>query len=170
MDGLPVWSKRPVVANTARGLSSSPNRSSAATANRRPAPRVWRRRGLQRRTRFRRPLTRLASRDLLRLVELIVTLDLNDVPPAVCEPLVDAIHPTNLLLDLYDLNPEAVRAALSHKPPSSPHLAPRGAPPRTHHRRPPSPTPSVRSEASRPDAAPARPDDGCPHPLPCDTR
>jgi len=48
--------------------------------------------------------------------ELIVTLDLDDFPPAACEPLgVEAIHPDQFLLDLYDLNPEAVRAALEEQ-------------------------------------------------------
>lgn len=48
--------------------------------------------------------------------ELIVTLDLDDFPPAACEPLgVEAIHPDDFLLDLHDLNPDAVRAALEQQ-------------------------------------------------------
>jgi predicted nucleic acid-binding protein len=48
--------------------------------------------------------------------ELIVTLDLEGFPPAACEPLgVEAIHPDDFLLDLHDLNPEAVRAALEQQ-------------------------------------------------------
>jgi 8-oxo-dGTP pyrophosphatase MutT (NUDIX family) len=45
--------------------------------------------------------------------ELIVTFDLDDFPPEACEPFgVEAIHPDDFLLDLHDLNPDAVRAAL----------------------------------------------------------
>jgi hypothetical protein len=48
--------------------------------------------------------------------ELIVTLDLGDFPPQACEPLgVEATHPDDLMLDLYDLDPEAVRAALEQQ-------------------------------------------------------
>jgi len=48
--------------------------------------------------------------------ELIVTFDLNDFPPQACEPLgVEATHPDDFLLDLYDLDPEAVRAALEQQ-------------------------------------------------------
>jgi predicted nucleic acid-binding protein len=48
--------------------------------------------------------------------ELIVTLDLDDFPPEACEPLgVEATHPDDFLLDLHDLNPEAVRAALEQQ-------------------------------------------------------
>ena len=48
--------------------------------------------------------------------ELIVTLDLDDFPPQACEPLgVEATHPDDFLLDLYDLDPEAVRAALEQQ-------------------------------------------------------
>lgn len=45
--------------------------------------------------------------------ELIVTLDLDDFPPSACEPLgVEAIHADQLPVNLHDLNPKAVRAAL----------------------------------------------------------
>jgi predicted nucleic acid-binding protein len=48
--------------------------------------------------------------------ELIVTFDLDDFAPAACEPLgVEATHPDDFLLDLYDLDPEAVRAALEQQ-------------------------------------------------------
>jgi hypothetical protein len=48
--------------------------------------------------------------------ELIVTFDIDDFPPQACEPLgVEATHPDDFLLDLYDLNPEAVRAALEQQ-------------------------------------------------------
>jgi predicted nucleic acid-binding protein len=48
--------------------------------------------------------------------ELIVTFDLGDFPPEACEPVgVEATHPDDFLLDLYDLNPEAVRAALEQQ-------------------------------------------------------
>jgi predicted nucleic acid-binding protein len=48
--------------------------------------------------------------------ELIVTFDLDDFPPEACEPLgVEAIHPDEFLLDLHDLNPDAVRAALQQQ-------------------------------------------------------
>ncbi len=48
--------------------------------------------------------------------ELIVTFDLDDFPAQACEPLgVEATHPDDFLLDLHDLNPEAVRAALEHQ-------------------------------------------------------
>ncbi len=48
--------------------------------------------------------------------ELIVTFNLDDFPPKACEPLgVEAIHPDDFLLDLNDLNPEAVRAALEQQ-------------------------------------------------------
>jgi predicted nucleic acid-binding protein len=48
--------------------------------------------------------------------ELIVTFDLDDFPPAACEPLgVAAIHPDDFLLDLHDLAPEAVRAAFEQQ-------------------------------------------------------
>jgi predicted nucleic acid-binding protein len=48
--------------------------------------------------------------------ELIVTFDLDDFPSHACEPVgVEATHPDDFLLDLYDLNPEAVRAALEQQ-------------------------------------------------------
>jgi predicted nucleic acid-binding protein len=48
--------------------------------------------------------------------ELIVTFDISDFPPEACEPLgVEATHPDDFLLDLHDLNPEAVRAALEQQ-------------------------------------------------------
>lgn len=48
--------------------------------------------------------------------ELIVTRDLDGFSPAACEPLgVEAIHPDEFLLDLHDLDPEAVRAALEQQ-------------------------------------------------------
>jgi predicted nucleic acid-binding protein len=48
--------------------------------------------------------------------ELIVTFDLDDFPPEVCEPLgIEAIHPDQFLLDLHDLDAEAVRAALEQQ-------------------------------------------------------
>lgn len=48
--------------------------------------------------------------------ELIVTFDLDDFPPEACDPVgVEAIHPDDFLLDLYDLDPEAVRAALEQQ-------------------------------------------------------
>jgi predicted nucleic acid-binding protein len=48
--------------------------------------------------------------------ELIVTFDLGDFPSEACEPLgVEAIHPDDFLLDLHDLAPEAVRAALDQQ-------------------------------------------------------
>jgi predicted nucleic acid-binding protein len=48
--------------------------------------------------------------------ELIVTFDLSDFPAEACEPLgVEAIHPDDFLLDLHDLNPEAVLTALEQQ-------------------------------------------------------
>jgi hypothetical protein len=48
--------------------------------------------------------------------ELIVTFNLHDFPPEACEPLgVEAIHPGEFLLDLNDLYPGAVRAALDQQ-------------------------------------------------------
>ena len=48
--------------------------------------------------------------------ELIVTFDLYDFPPEACDPVgVEAIHPHEFLLDLYDLDPEGVRAALEQQ-------------------------------------------------------
>jgi predicted nucleic acid-binding protein len=48
--------------------------------------------------------------------ELIVTFDLDDFPPEACEPLgVEATHPDDFLLDLRDLNPDSVRAALEQQ-------------------------------------------------------
>lgn len=48
--------------------------------------------------------------------ELIVTFDLDDFLPQACEPVaVEATHPDDFLLDLYDLNPDAVRAALDQQ-------------------------------------------------------
>jgi hypothetical protein len=48
--------------------------------------------------------------------ELIVTFNVDDFPAEACEPLgVEAIHPDEFLLDLNDLNPEAVHAALAQQ-------------------------------------------------------
>lgn len=48
--------------------------------------------------------------------ELIVTFDLDDFSPQAREPLgVEAIQPDEFLLDLYGLNPDAVRAALEQQ-------------------------------------------------------
>ena len=48
--------------------------------------------------------------------ELIVTFDLDDFPPEACDPVgVEAIHPDEFLLDLYDLDPEAAWAALEQQ-------------------------------------------------------
>src|SRR5919197_846666 len=48
--------------------------------------------------------------------ELIVTFDLDGFPPEACDPVgVEAIHPDEFLLDLYDLDPEAVGAALGQQ-------------------------------------------------------
>jgi predicted nucleic acid-binding protein len=48
--------------------------------------------------------------------ELVVTLNLDDFPPEACEPVgVEAVHPDDFLLDLHDLAPEAVRAALEQQ-------------------------------------------------------
>lgn len=48
--------------------------------------------------------------------ELIVTFNLDDFPAEACEPLgVEAIHPDDFLLDLYDLSPDGVRAALEQQ-------------------------------------------------------
>lgn len=48
--------------------------------------------------------------------ELIVTFDLDDFPTAACEPFgVEAIHPDDFLLDLHDLDPDAVRASLEQQ-------------------------------------------------------
>ncbi len=45
---------------------------------------------------------------------VVVTLNLRDFPPAACKPLsIEPIHPDQFLLDLYRLNPDAIRAALS---------------------------------------------------------
>lgn len=45
--------------------------------------------------------------------ELIVTFNLDDFPAEACEPLgVEAIHPDDFLIDLHDLSPDGVRAAL----------------------------------------------------------
>jgi predicted nucleic acid-binding protein len=45
--------------------------------------------------------------------ELIVTFDSSGFPPEACEPVgVEAIHPDEFLLDLHDLHPDAVRAAV----------------------------------------------------------
>ena len=48
--------------------------------------------------------------------ELIVTFNLDDFPPEACEPVgIEAIHPDDFLLDLHDLAPDAVRAALEQQ-------------------------------------------------------
>ncbi len=46
--------------------------------------------------------------------EMLVTLNLRDFPSAACEPLsIEAIHPDRFLLDLYQLDPDAIHAALA---------------------------------------------------------
>ena len=48
--------------------------------------------------------------------ELIVTFNLADFPARACEPLgVEAIHPDDFLLDLHDLSPQGVQAALEQQ-------------------------------------------------------
>lgn len=48
--------------------------------------------------------------------ELIVTFNLADFPARACEPLgVEAIHPDDFLLDLHDLSPPGVQAALEQQ-------------------------------------------------------
>jgi hypothetical protein len=48
--------------------------------------------------------------------ELVVTFNLSDFPAEACEPLgVEAIHPDDFLLDLHDLSPDGVRAALTQQ-------------------------------------------------------
>lgn len=48
--------------------------------------------------------------------ELVVTFNLDDFPAEACEPVgVEAVHPDDFLLDLHDLAPEAVRAALEQQ-------------------------------------------------------
>jgi len=48
--------------------------------------------------------------------ELIVTFNLHDYPAEACEPLgVEAIHPDDFLIDLHDLSPDGVRAALEQQ-------------------------------------------------------
>jgi hypothetical protein len=48
--------------------------------------------------------------------ELIVTFALDDFPPSACEPVgVEAIHPDQFLLDVYDIDPETVQAALDQQ-------------------------------------------------------
>jgi predicted nucleic acid-binding protein len=48
--------------------------------------------------------------------EVIVTFDIGDFPPEACEPLgVEAIHPDDFLLDLHDLDPDAIRGALGQQ-------------------------------------------------------
>jgi predicted nucleic acid-binding protein len=48
--------------------------------------------------------------------EVVVTFNLADFPAEACEPLgVEAIHPDQFLLDLHDLHPETVHAALERQ-------------------------------------------------------
>lgn len=48
--------------------------------------------------------------------EVVVTFNLDDFQDAACEPLgVEAVHPDDFLIDLHDLNPEGVRAALEQQ-------------------------------------------------------
>jgi predicted nucleic acid-binding protein len=48
--------------------------------------------------------------------ELVVTFNVDDFPAEACEPLgVEAIHPDDFLLDLHDLSPDGVRAALDQQ-------------------------------------------------------
>lgn len=48
--------------------------------------------------------------------ELIITFNLDDFPAAACEPFgVAAIHPDDFLIDLHDLTPDSVRAALEQQ-------------------------------------------------------
>ena len=48
--------------------------------------------------------------------ELIVTFNLDDFPAEACDPLgVEAIHPDDFLIDLHDLSPDGVRAALERQ-------------------------------------------------------
>jgi hypothetical protein len=48
--------------------------------------------------------------------QLTITFNLDDFAPETCDPLgVEAIHPDDFLLDLHDLDPEAVRAALTQQ-------------------------------------------------------
>lgn len=48
--------------------------------------------------------------------ELVVTFNLDDFPTEACEPVgVEAVHPDDFLLDLHDLAPDAVRAALDQQ-------------------------------------------------------
>lgn len=48
--------------------------------------------------------------------ELIVTFDLGDFPPEACEAMgVEAIHPDEFLLDLFDLDPELARALVTQQ-------------------------------------------------------
>jgi predicted nucleic acid-binding protein len=48
--------------------------------------------------------------------ELIVTFNLDDFPLEACEPVgVEAVHPDDFLLDLHDLAPDAVHAALEQQ-------------------------------------------------------
>lgn len=48
--------------------------------------------------------------------ELIVTFNLHDFAAEACEPLgVEAIHPDDFLIDLHDLSPDGVRAALEQQ-------------------------------------------------------
>lgn len=48
--------------------------------------------------------------------ELIVTFNLDDFPAQACEPVgVEAVHPDQFLIDLHDLNPDGVRAALEQQ-------------------------------------------------------
>jgi predicted nucleic acid-binding protein len=48
--------------------------------------------------------------------EMLVTLNLRDFPLAACQPhSIEAIHPDRFLLDLYQLDPEAIHAALARQ-------------------------------------------------------
>jgi hypothetical protein len=45
--------------------------------------------------------------------QVVVTLNLRDFPDAACEAFgVEALHPDDFLLNLFDLDPDAVRAAI----------------------------------------------------------
>lgn len=46
--------------------------------------------------------------------DVLVTLNLRDFPPATCEPLsIVPVHPDRFLVDLYELDQNAIRTALS---------------------------------------------------------
>jgi hypothetical protein len=46
--------------------------------------------------------------------DTLVTLNLRDFPPAACEPLsIEPVHPDRFLLDLYRIDPDAMRTAIA---------------------------------------------------------